>query len=725
MSSTAKGATQVWEGMNESLAIRVRRVVFFGVVVVLTALASVAMAGILAQAGLNPVWIGLENRRPFAILSGALIMSFCQAVTGMFLLAGSGDPRRISRSVDWKDDNFVLHGRTAIAIPIFNEDVREVFRRIGVMRRSLDATGRGSHFDFFVLSDSNDPNKWIEEEIAWNSLHKGTVLHGNRIFYRRRRHPQNNKSGNIADFCRRWGGKYRHMIVLDADSFMTGGTMVALARLMEENPSAGIIQTVPKLMGAKTVFARAMQFAASLYSPALAAGANFWQQGDANFWGHNAIIRLAPFITHCALPKLPGTGAFGGRILSHDFVEAALMRKAGWSVWCAYDLKGSYEGTPPTMLDYLARDRRWCQGNMQHARLLFARGIRPLNRLHFLMGVLAYMASPLLVCFILTGLFASLAASGSAPGALVLFGATMLLIVGFKLTGIISLLSSPSRARAYGGLFRAGLSAVLETAISFLIAPIFLWYHTKFVLFTLAGKKVVWATQDRGGNGGLGWRTAAKEHAFQTFAGSVVTLVLAFCAPGLLFWFSPLLAGLGLLDPRVGFLQPQSRPARQGACGVFFVPEELNPQPVLKHLHTHIERDEENEEALQKRSGSVDSALTRAVIDPYTNAVHLSLLRDKARRNPALDSLCRRLFRLGPDSLTVAWKRALLSDRQSMMWLHRKLWLTPSNRLPDWWRIAPAAGRDGCSLRVGRAAQSISGVQKLLSLFQNRIRLGT
>ena len=700
MATTVTGvsAARVWEQADDALPVRLRRIAFFGTVITLTVLACVFMADVLWESGVNPVWIVLQLI-PFAILSGALALSFCQAVIGMFLLSASGDHRRISRTVDWRNDHFTLHGKTAIAIPIFNEDVREVFRRIGVMRRSLDATGRGSNFDFFVLSDSNDPNKWIEEELAWNSLHKGTMVHGNRIFYRRRRHPQNNKSGNMADFCRRWGGKYRHMIVLDADSFMTGGTMVALARLMEENPNAGIIQTVPKLMGAKTVFARAMQFAASLYSPALAAGANFWQQGDANFWGHNAIIRLAPFINHCALPKLPGTDAFGGRILSHDFVEAALMRKAGWSVWCAYDLKGSYEGTPPTMLDYLARDRRWCQGNMQHARLLFARGIRPLNRLHFLMGVLAYTASPLLVLFILIGLVASFTASQTVPGALMLFAGTMLFIFGFKLTGFMALLSTPSRARAYGGIFRATASAVVETVISFLIAPIFLWYHTKFVLFTLAGKKITWGTQDRGGNGGLSWRAAAREHTFQTFTGIVLASTLAFFSPGLLAWFAPLLLGLVLSIPiSVWSSRDIVRRGKPGA-GVFFVPEELNPQPVLKHLQAHIERDEENEEAESQRRSSVDTALTRAVIDPFTNAVHLSLLRDKAHRNPALDSLCRRLLRLGPDSLTVAWKRALLSDRQSLTWLHRKLWLTPAYRLPDWWRIARRQIADAPSQR--------------------------
>lgn len=681
MNTIAARAWQAAGANSTSSVVRERRAVFFTSVVALTLMLCFAFAVILASAGQHPLWIALQLV-PFAVLSAMLVLGFCQGVVGTFLLAKGGDRLRISRTVDWSDHDFRLQGRTAIAIPIYNEDVREVFQRIRVMRRSLDATGHGRAFDFFVLSDSSDPDKWIEEEIAWASLQKGTSVNGNRVFYRRRR-PINNKSGNIADFCRRWGRKYRHMIVLDADSFMTGETMVALARLMEANPKAGIIQTVPRLIGSKSFFARAIQFASRLYSPALAAGGNYWQQGDANFWGHNAIIRLAPFIQHCALPKLPGTGAFGGRILSHDFVEAALMRRAGWEVWCANDLEGSYEGAPQTMLDYLARDRRWCQGNLQHVRLLLGKGIAPLSKIHMLTGVLAYASSPLLVFFIAASLAGGIFSGNAAAGALVLFGITMALIFGMKIMGAFSLLASPSQARGYGGVVRALTSMVCETVFSCLIAPVFLWYHTKFVLFTLAGKRITWTSQDRGGSG-TSWEAALHEHETQTLAGVALALGLGAFAPGLFWWFAPLLAGMIFSIP-ISVLSSRVIGSGDAASSLFFIPEEVTPEYVLKNLHAHINRDEEGN---QQRAGSMDAALVRAVVDPYTNAVHLHLLRAKKRRNPALDSLCRRLYRLGPESLTTAWKRALLSDRESVAWLHRQIWSTPAGRLPNWCRIA-------------------------------------
>src|SRR5260221_6849239 len=178
---------------------------------------------------------------------------------------------------------------------------------------------------------------------------------------------------------------------------------------MEVNPRAGIIQTMPKLVGSETVFGRIQQFASRLYSPLFAAGLNYWQQGAGNYWGHNAILRMSPFLTSCTLPVLPGREPLGGRILSHDFVEAALMRDAGWEVWFAYDLEGSYEGLPPNLTEYIKPDRRWAQGNLQHVWLLLADRVQPISRLHLIHGIFAYSSAPILVLFIcLAGIQAAL-----------------------------------------------------------------------------------------------------------------------------------------------------------------------------------------------------------------------------------------------------------------------------------------------------------------------------
>ena len=190
------------------------------------------------------------------------------------------------------------------------------------------------------------------------------------------------------------------MVVLDADSVMSGECLTRLVRLMEANPDAGIIQTAPRAAGRDTLFARVQQFASRVYGPLFTAGLHFWQLGESHYWGHNAIIRVEPFMRHCALGRLPGRGRFGGEILSHDFVEAALMRRAGWAVWLAYDLAGSYEEMPPNLLDELKRDRRWCQGNLINLRLFFAEGLHPAHRAVFLTGVMAYMSAPLWFLFL-------------------------------------------------------------------------------------------------------------------------------------------------------------------------------------------------------------------------------------------------------------------------------------------------------------------------------------
>ena len=280
-------------------------------------------------------------------------------------------------------------------MPVFNEDVSRVFEGLRVVFKSVQDAGGADSFDFFVLSDSNQPNQWIREEVAWVELCKQVGGFG-KIFYRKRRQAINKKAGNVADFLRRWGRNYRYMVVLDADSVMTGAALARLVSMMEASPAVGIIQTAPRVVRGETLYSRLQSFANRLYSPLYLAGLNYWQQHEGNYWGHNAIIRVQPFMEHCALPELPGNEPFGGRILSHDFVEAALMRKAGWAVWLAHDIEGSYEEGPPTLIEGAKRDRRWCQGNLQHAWLLTARGFRPANRFHLLMGIMAYVSSPAL-----------------------------------------------------------------------------------------------------------------------------------------------------------------------------------------------------------------------------------------------------------------------------------------------------------------------------------------
>ncbi|HSW27496.1 MAG TPA: glucans biosynthesis glucosyltransferase MdoH, partial [Burkholderiaceae bacterium] len=247
--------------------------------------------------------------------------------------------------------------RTALVMPICNEDIVEVFAGLRATCESLAATGAMKLFDVFVLSDTADPALRAAEQRAWARLR--TMLgdsegaQGSRLFYRWRKRRTKRKSGNVADFCRRWGRSYRYMVVLDADSTMSGDTLVELVRLMEQHPRAGIIQTLPQIARPGTLHARAQQFASRVSGRLFALGMAWWQLGDAHYWGHNAILRMQPFMRHCGLARLPGRGALAGEILSHDFVEAALMGRAGYEVWLAPQLDGSWEQSPSNLLDEL------------------------------------------------------------------------------------------------------------------------------------------------------------------------------------------------------------------------------------------------------------------------------------------------------------------------------------------------------------------------------------
>src|SRR6202790_3874225 len=443
----------------------------------------------------------------FGILFANLAFGFTQAFLGFLVLAEGHEPLKITNTLD---PNTPL-ASTAIVMPVFNEGAETVFGNVQALYQSIQQRHELDSYDFYILSDSTDPAKAVEEELAWSDICRQTNGFG-KIHYRRRKLPVNRKSGNIADFCRRWGHRHRYMVVLDADSLMTGAAVSSLVRLMETNPRAGIIQTMPRLAKTETLFARIQQFASRIYSPIFAAGLNYWQQGAGNYWGHNAIIRVSPFLSSCALPGLPGKEPLGGKILSHDFVEAALMRNAGWEVWFAYDLDGSYEELPPNLTEYVKRDRRWCQGNLQHMWFLLARNIQPISRIHLVQGILAYVSAPLLVLFVLMGAMQAgidrfhervgIVPSASAGVLLVM---TAALLFGPKVLSVMHLFSRPRELADFGGPARVLAGMVFEQLFSVLTHPVLIWFHTRFVLKNLEGKTVIWNTQTRGGNTSPRW----------------------------------------------------------------------------------------------------------------------------------------------------------------------------------------------------------------------------
>lgn len=644
----------------------------------------------------------------FTLLFGLLSFGASQAFFGFLARRGSGDPATIFRTLP-ADPSAVPLAPTAIVLPVYNEDVTRVFAGLRAIYRSLERTGQLAHFDFFILSDSTEPDQWVKEELAWVELSRELGARG-RLFYRKRRINSNKKAGNLGDFLRRWGKRYRYMVVLDADSVMSGDTIVTLVRLMERNPRAGLVQTAPALMGAETLFARVLQFSARLYGPIFLAGLNYWQQGEGNYWGHNAVIRVKAFMDYCALPQLPGREPFGGRILSHDFVEAALLRRAGYEVWLTPGLEGSYEECPPTLIDYAKRDRRWCQGNLQHTWLLLARGLHSVSRIHLGMGILAYSSSLfwlvslvigtlVMIGFSETGLtwlpepgVAGVLGLGAGAQAGVLAVATFVLLFLSKILAVLDLALQPGGTARFGGLGRVTAGVLLEMIFSALLAPLLMLFHAKFVVVTILGRGVKWATQRREVEDRINWTEALETHRGHTILGVIWTVLLAMFAPGLLAWMSPVLAGM-LLSIPFSALTAQRRLGRAArAAGVFCTPDEIAPPPELRDLQAALHA-HDSDPAQQAWEGR-DVAFTAAIVDPYVSAVHRCQLRDRPGRAATITEyftmMQEHLLREGPAALKAHEKTALLADATSMDRLHREVWTRPLADLAPWWQAALA-----------------------------------
>ena len=684
-----------------------RQAFFFTVVVVLTGLATWVMADILWRGGMT----GIEKAILvlFVPLFGMVMLGFVQALCGFLILLRVRDPYSISRTVSDEAARPDDLPATAIAVPIFNEDVSRVYEGLRTMYLDLVRAGFIGKFDVFILSDSNDPNKWIEEEVAWIDLCKQVKGFGH-VFYRKRKMGLNRKSGNISDFLRRWGRKYRYMVVLDADSLMAGETLIRLVQMMEANPQVGILQSVPAPIQGQTLFARLMQFAGTLYGPVFQAGLNFWQAGCGNFWGHNAVIRTAPFIEHCALPTLRGTDGANVRFMSHDYVEAALMRRANYEVWMAYETGGSYENLPPTLLDHARRDKRWCRGNLQHAWLVTARGLHPINRLHLLLGIFSYMSSPLWLAFLILGTVASWLywASGSPLRydsdvgfssfldiggqrlALVLFLVTLALLTLPKVMAVTLTLLQREKRRAFGGGLRVVAGFVAEHMMSALQAPVQMLFNTQFVFEVWSGKDVPWGAQKRDAASGIDWAGIVRAHFGHTIAGLAWAMLAFHISPVFFWWLSPVTFGLIGSIPLSAMLSLEGLGKRLRRLGFFNIPVENQPPSVVSHL-------DKNLNALRRHIAPPEwlaphHGLMQVVLDPYVNAAHTSLLRRKTgadrRASRYLRDLQERLLTKGPSSLDRREKMALLMNAEVIGDLHQQVWRMPESALSGWWRLA-------------------------------------
>lgn len=557
------------------------------------------LASILSANGLSLVEIGILVL--FALTFGWINIAFWTALAGFAELVRGRSRRPGTRLADPAGPPDET-ARTALIMPVYHEDAEAVGHRLRAIWHSLARTGRLDGFDFFILSDSRTPEVVRVEEALWARLCHELGAAG-RLFYRRRAINAGRKSGNIAEFCERWGGGYDHFVVLDADSVMSGATLTRLADLMVANPGAGLIQTVPQPIRAETLFARIQQFAARLYSPLFGHGVAYWYPGQSSYWGHNAIIRTRAFMECCGLPTLSGPPPLGGEIMSHDFVEAALLRRGGWEVWLEPSLGGSYEELPPTLDEYAQRDRRWCQGNLQHARLLTWHGLGAVSRGHLAMGVMSYLASPMwFALLILTTIEATRTEASDwvyfpeahlmfpvwpiarAVELIGLFSVTMGMLLLPKLLALLLVLPSRRRRLAFGGGGRLVASALVEILFATLLAPVLMVQQTGAVLGTLLGRSVGWSGQQR--RAGLQAVTLlARRYGPITLLGIGWAAVAANWSPGLLVWLSPVVVGMILAVPLAVVSGRRTLGIAARRHGWFLVPEETSRLPLIVDLN--------------------------------------------------------------------------------------------------------------------------------------------
>ncbi|ERL51466.1 glucans biosynthesis glucosyltransferase MdoH [Halomonas huangheensis] len=576
---------------------RLRRLVV-GLAIAATSILGVwTMFRILHVEGITPLELTILVL--FAITFSWITMAFWSAVIGFVLNLLGLDPLSLRRRPQGPMRPVDSESRTALVMPIHNEDVARVAAGLEATCRDLPRATPGMQIEAFVLSDSTDSDIVAQEKAAFAELQQRLADHC-RVHYRHRNSNQGRKAGNLGDFCERWGAHYDFMLVLDADSLMSGDCIIELIDEMMANPRLGLLQTVPIPVRQHSLFGRANQFAASLYSPMLATGLSFWHTTAANYFGHNAIIRVEAFTNHCGLPELTGKPPLGGDILSHDFVEAALLRRAGWQVRMRTDLRGSYEEMPSHVLDYAKRDRRWVQGNLQHLRLLHGHGLHFLSRLHFFCGALAYLSSlvwlSILVISTIDALIRALVppnffTSSSqlfpnwpiAPPNLImplLIGTLAMLLMPKVLGLILGLIREP---QAYGGRFKLFISMLLESSFAMLIAPMMMVFHSRFVLQVLTGRTVAWDSQSREGRA-LPWREVWRHSWLWALIGAVWALATWRYTPQFFLWLTPVWLGLVLAAPLIRWSSSLTIGRRLARAGLLKVPEETQPPAVVAEL---------------------------------------------------------------------------------------------------------------------------------------------
>jgi membrane glycosyltransferase len=535
-------------------------------------------ASILAAGG----WTWLDRLLFICFVLGTpwSVLGFCNAVIGLWLLHGGA--RRLEDVAPFlsaADRVEPLNIKTAVVMTLRNEEPSRAILRFKTVKASLDATGEGRAFSYFVLSDTDQPEIAAAEQAlidAWRADDRDR----DRIVYRRRTGNTGFKAGNVRDFCTRWGGGFELMLPLDADSLMTGDAIRRLVRIMQAYPRIGILQSLVVGMPSSSAFARIFQFGMRHGMRAYTMAQAWWVGDCGPYWGHNAVVRIAPFVEHCDLPLLPGTPPLGGHVLSHDQVEAVLMRRGGFEVRVMPVEGGSYEDNPPDALAFIVRDVRWCQGNMQYLGLLGLPGLELVSRFQLLWAILMFLGIPAWTIMIGALPFAAHEALAQSDfpvaSAKALYIVFLLMYLSPKIAGLIDAVLTPGEVQRFGGGLRFSFSAILEIIFAFLQGAIST-IRTSLFMFGLAfGKSIVWTGQRRD-SAGVSWRAALEALWPQLIFGLTVCCVLYAVSPVTLLWSLPLTAGYLLAIPFTVVTAAPGLGRLMRRCGIAGIPEDFEP----------------------------------------------------------------------------------------------------------------------------------------------------
>lgn len=560
-----------------------RRVTFIGLVA----------ATILVQTA-TLVWI--LSLRAFGLLEGAMVLAYVVSITWVaivfwnavlgFIVMWTRDPVASRAALRAWRSTTAIRSRCAVVMTVRNEEGAAVVARLEETKQSADGTGMGNHFDYFLLSDSNDPMAIASEEAAFEEWRSRLApSERQRVTYRRRTENIGYKPGNVRDFCARWGDGYEFMVLLDADSVMAGDALVGLVRVMEARPRLGILQS--QMVGAlpPSLFARLFEFGHRHGLRCSIVGAAWWQDDRCQFWGHNAVVRLAPYKQHCEMPYLPGKGPFSGHVMCHDQIEASFMHRAGYEVRTLPEESASYEGLPPTLVDFNRRFHRWCQGDLKNLRVIPSPGLSTISRYHLAAVAHRFIAWPALVSFAALAALdvvlwpESLPFPGAAALALYIAWVAMYFTPRFLGTAT-ALLRAP---RDYGGGMRLMAGAAVEVLFTLLIVPVTMVSTTVFVAGLLLGHSMKWEVQPRDGYR-LSWRDAVRILWFETAFGAVLAGVVAFAHPAAALWFAPLCLGLLVAVPLALLTSSPGAEATFRRLGLCVLPEELRMPAELRRL---------------------------------------------------------------------------------------------------------------------------------------------